>query len=536
MATTVNTRQVEDGTISRVDMNTTVSGRAVITKVISGSTGVVITNSTGTDAGTGDVTLGADITYFNTQYQNRTISQSQNTVWAAPSSGSGVPTFRTLTASDVPAETDPLSIRKLSPAQSDLNFWDGNNSFFRVAASGTGAPFVWGAWTSINAARDSTTGFQMTIGSGSSDDHLYIRRNNSGTMGSWNKVPWSTEIPTVNNGTLTMNTAGILTGSASFTANQSGNSTFTVTSPAFGTTSGTIAEGNHTHTLQQVTTAGNTSTNSIVVNTGPGNAGFYLGSAAGTLRWLLRTVNTESGSNSGSDLVFVSRTDAGANLADVARFTRSNGQVTFPAYAGTGVRPGGYDANGLITIIPYGTTAGTISQGNHTHTLQQVASTGSTYTGSITTAGLTLSNLTGSYTRMATINASGVVGVQDIPVENDFQILVNGIVGLDPTPVTIYTYPLESGSAYSFQIRTLLKGSTSPIESAAYTNAVLANNNSGTSVVIGNEDIHSPITTSGLSTVVLSFAVSGANLLLQMSDSASATVSFRMSIIAIRIL
>lgn len=39
-------------------------------------------------------------------------------------------------------------------------------------------------------------------------------------------------IPTVNNGTLTMNTTGIASGSATFTANQSGNSTFTVNVPA----------------------------------------------------------------------------------------------------------------------------------------------------------------------------------------------------------------------------------------------------------------------------------------------------------------
>ena len=55
---------------------------------------------------------------------------------------------------------------------------------------------------------------------------------------------WSSYItlPTVNNGTLTLSTGSGLTGSATFTANQSGNSTFTV-SPTFGTTAGTIAQG-----------------------------------------------------------------------------------------------------------------------------------------------------------------------------------------------------------------------------------------------------------------------------------------------------
>jgi hypothetical protein len=50
-------------------------------------------------------------------------------------------------------------------------------------------------------------------------------------------------LPTVNNGTLSMATSGIATGSASFTANQSGNSTFTVNVPAtdlsIGVSSGT---------------------------------------------------------------------------------------------------------------------------------------------------------------------------------------------------------------------------------------------------------------------------------------------------------
>lgn len=46
------------------------------------------------------------------------------------------------------------------------------------------------------------------------------------------------------NGTLIMNTTGIATGSATFTANQTGNSTFTVTTPSFGNTAGTVAQGN----------------------------------------------------------------------------------------------------------------------------------------------------------------------------------------------------------------------------------------------------------------------------------------------------
>lgn len=54
--TLVNGAQVLNGTIARIDLNTTTAGAAVITKLIAG-TNVTIT-STGVDPGTGDVTIG----------------------------------------------------------------------------------------------------------------------------------------------------------------------------------------------------------------------------------------------------------------------------------------------------------------------------------------------------------------------------------------------------------------------------------------------------------------------------------------------
>ena len=54
---TITTFDIEDGTVSRVDMNTTDTGQAVITKVIAGTN--VTISSTGVDAGTGDVTINA---------------------------------------------------------------------------------------------------------------------------------------------------------------------------------------------------------------------------------------------------------------------------------------------------------------------------------------------------------------------------------------------------------------------------------------------------------------------------------------------
>jgi len=52
--------QVKDGTIKRIDLNTTETGQAVITRVLPG-TGIIFESSTGADPGTGDVTIGTGI-------------------------------------------------------------------------------------------------------------------------------------------------------------------------------------------------------------------------------------------------------------------------------------------------------------------------------------------------------------------------------------------------------------------------------------------------------------------------------------------
>lgn len=53
--TRVRSKQLKDPTIQRKDLNTTVAGKAVITKIIAG-TGVTL-SSTGANSGTGDVTI-----------------------------------------------------------------------------------------------------------------------------------------------------------------------------------------------------------------------------------------------------------------------------------------------------------------------------------------------------------------------------------------------------------------------------------------------------------------------------------------------
>lgn len=97
--------------------------------------------------------------------------------------------------------------------------------------------------------------------------------------------------------------------------------------------------GGATPTWQQVTTAGATTTNPItvgsssiaasIISDGPVNNATSRVSmrAGGTSRWLWSLNNTESGSNTGSDLAFNSRTDAGAALSTPLLIQRSTGNV-----------------------------------------------------------------------------------------------------------------------------------------------------------------------------------------------------------------
>lgn len=103
--------------------------------------------------------------------------QPKNTILAAPSGGTDTPSFRLLTTSDIP----DLSTSKI--------------------VSGVFSPSLLGTGTPINGS--------------------YI----DGGTGAWTPLP---SIPTVNNGTLTLVVGAGLIGSATFTANQATNSTFTV--------------------------------------------------------------------------------------------------------------------------------------------------------------------------------------------------------------------------------------------------------------------------------------------------------------------
>lgn len=69
----------------------------------------------------------------------------------------------------------------------------------------------------------------------------------------------------------------------------------------------------------------------VYINANSGQSRDLTFASAVSARWIFRATNTaESGSNAGSDLQILSRTDAGASLATVMAFTRSTGQVAMP--------------------------------------------------------------------------------------------------------------------------------------------------------------------------------------------------------------
>lgn len=80
--TTITSRQVRDGTLIRADINTTITGSALITKVLAGD--AINLSSSGVDTGTGDVTINVTgAVPLSTTNFDKILSPSEDTVQKA---------------------------------------------------------------------------------------------------------------------------------------------------------------------------------------------------------------------------------------------------------------------------------------------------------------------------------------------------------------------------------------------------------------------------------------------------------------------
>lgn len=68
--TQISGRFIEDQSVERADINTSTTGKSLITKVLVNSPLTI--NSTGVDSGTGDVTLGLNTSTLVTSFNSRT--------------------------------------------------------------------------------------------------------------------------------------------------------------------------------------------------------------------------------------------------------------------------------------------------------------------------------------------------------------------------------------------------------------------------------------------------------------------------------
>jgi hypothetical protein len=234
------------------------AGAGTLTINNTGVTSLAGTSPVTASASTGSVTVSLASGYGDTQ--NPYASKTANFFLAAPNGTAGAPTFRAIVAADIPT----LNQNTTGSAGSVANAVTFNNG-------GTGD--VSGTTFNGSAARTisyNTVGAPSTTGT-----------NATGTWGiniSGNAAT-ATTASNVNNGTLSLGVSGTgLSGSASFTANQSGNSTFTVTSNATSAnTASTIvardASGNFSAGTITATLSGNATNVSGTVAVGNGGTG-----------------------------------------------------------------------------------------------------------------------------------------------------------------------------------------------------------------------------------------------------------------------
>ena len=269
---------------SGTGISTTV-GSGTLTINNTGVTSLAGTSPVTASASTGSVTMSLASGYGDTQ--NPYASKTANFFLAAPNGSAGAPTFRAVVAADIPT----LNQNTTGSAGSVANAVTFNNG-------GTGDA----SGTTFNGSAARTISYN-TVGAPSTGG-----ANATGTWGisiSGNAAT-ATTASNVNNGTLSMGVSGTgLSGSASFTANQPGNSTFTVTSNATnantGSTivardaSGNFSAGTITATLSGSATSAGSVSNSVTFNNGgSGGASGSTFNGSGALTVSYNTVGAPS--------------------------------------------------------------------------------------------------------------------------------------------------------------------------------------------------------------------------------------------------
>jgi hypothetical protein len=187
----------------------------------------------------------------------------------------------------------------------------------------------------------------------------------NGTATSW------ADVPPPNDGTLTLTVAGTgLSGSASFSANQAGNSTFTVTSNA--TSANTVGaivarDGSGNFTAGTITAAlsGNASTATTLQTARLIGGVSFNGSANINLPGVNTAGNQDTSGNAATATTLqTARTINGVSFNGSANITIT-ANTTNTLTLGTGLTGTSFNGSAAVTAtVSYGTTAGTACQGN----------------------------------------------------------------------------------------------------------------------------------------------------------------------------
>ena len=289
------------GTLATVNSNVgsftnasvTVNAKGLVTAASSGTAPVTSVTGTSPVASSGGATPAISLSAGYGDTLNPYASKTANFFLAAPDGTAGVPTFRAVVAADIPTLNQSTTGNaatvttnaNLTGAVTSVGNTTSLGSFTSsqllgalTDETGTGAavfatspslttPTIDGGGANFSGSTSGTTNLKAAAAAGTTTITMPAT---TGTMA------LTSDLPTVNNGTLTMNVSGTgLSGSQTFTANQSSAATFTVTSNA--------TNGNTASTIVARDASGNFSAGTITATlTGTASGNLVSGGALGT--------------------------------------------------------------------------------------------------------------------------------------------------------------------------------------------------------------------------------------------------------------